>query len=104
MKVKELLKSLRGIDRLYEWQHELLVLMAERREDALCMAARGGTGEELSTNLLYLSPTSGGKTLVAEILILQCLLLHNLNCIFIMPFVAIVQEKVSVSFFKLRTI
>jgi POLQ-like helicase len=80
LKVKELLKHLRGIESLYDWQTELLNEMYEMKSP--------------KPNLLYLSPTSGGKTLVAEILLLQCLLLTKKNVIFVMPFVSIVQEKV----------
>lgn len=79
MKVKELLKSERKIGALYDWQNDVLKRMQQQPPQ---------------TNLLYLSPTSGGKTLVAEILILQCLLVNKKDCIFIMPFVSIVQEKV----------
>ncbi|XP_067948031.1 helicase POLQ-like [Watersipora subatra] len=76
--VREALERLRGIKKLYDWQDTCLRLpsLRERR------------------NLIYTCPTSGGKTLVAEILILRELLLRRKDCILILPFVSLVQEKI----------
>ncbi|NWS12219.1 HELQ Helicase, partial [Pachyramphus minor] len=77
-KVKDLFRQLRGIETLYEWQHDCLML------DSL----------QQKKNLIYSLPTSGGKTLVAEIMILQELLCRQKDVLMILPYVAIVQEKV----------
>ncbi|XP_033016627.1 helicase POLQ-like isoform X2 [Lacerta agilis] len=78
-KVKELLTEFRGIDKLYDWQHACLTLESLQQRK----------------NLIYSLPTSGGKTLVAEILILQQLLCKQMDVLMILPYVAIVQEKVA---------
>ncbi|KDR16820.1 helicase POLQ-like isoform X2 [Zootermopsis nevadensis] len=78
LKVKLLIQKFKGISDLYPWQKECLNL------DAL----------QWRKNLVYSLPTSGGKTLVAEILILRELLCHRKNAILALPYVAIVQEKV----------
>ncbi|XP_061732226.1 helicase POLQ-like isoform X2 [Nerophis ophidion] len=77
-KVKELLSKLRGINSLYEWQETCLKLE--------CVQQR--------RNLIYTLPTSGGKTLVAELLILREVVCRKKDCIFILPYVSLVQEKV----------
>ncbi|KAM6261547.1 helicase POLQ-like isoform 2-T2 [Porphyrio hochstetteri] len=77
-KVKDLFRQLRGIERLYAWQHDCLMLESLQQRK----------------NLIYSLPTSGGKTLVAEIIILQELLCRQRDVLMILPYVAIVQEKV----------
>ncbi|NXS53111.1 HELQ Helicase, partial [Brachypteracias leptosomus] len=77
-RVKDLFRRLRGIETLYEWQHDCLMLESLQQRK----------------NLIYSLPTSGGKTLVAEIVILQELLCRQKDVLMILPYVAVVQEKV----------
>ena len=67
----------RGIQSMFEWQAECLALPG---------ILAGG-------NLVYSAPTSAGKTLVAELLALKCVLELQLKVIIILPFVSIAQEK-----------
>ncbi|KAJ8339113.1 hypothetical protein SKAU_G00358990 [Synaphobranchus kaupii] len=77
-KVKDLILRLRGIQDLYEWQKTCLTLDSVKQR----------------RNLIYSLPTSGGKTLVAEILILKELLCRKKDALLVLPYISLVQEKV----------
>lgn len=77
-KVKELYIEHKGVTELFLWQEKCLKSSAVKSK----------------SNFLYSLPTSGGKTLVAEIIMLQELLCYKKNTIFILPYVSIVQEKI----------
>ncbi|KAJ1563901.1 hypothetical protein HK096_010504, partial [Nowakowskiella sp. JEL0078] len=67
-----------GVTSLYEWQMECL----------LTEGVASGVN-----NLIYSAPTSAGKTMVAELLVLKRVSETKKKAIIILPFVAIVSEK-----------
>lgn len=69
---------IKGLPDLYQWQKECLRLQSVIN----------------GSNLIFSLPTSAGKSLVAEVHLLNHLLKGN-NALLILPFVSIVQEKVA---------
>ncbi|KAG5504851.1 hypothetical protein GH5_05482 [Leishmania sp. Ghana 2012 LV757] len=67
----------RGITSLYDWQHHVLT----------CPEVQQGG------NFVYSLPTSGGKTLVAELSLLRCALNRRKSCFLVLPFVSLAEEK-----------
>ena len=75
--VQQIFEETRNISKLFDWQIECLNLKSV----------------QCRKNLIYSLPTSGGKTLVAEILLLKEVIANGKDAIFVFPFVSIVQEK-----------
>lgn len=73
----ERLKS-KGVSKLFEWQAECL-----DRKSVL----------EDRRSLVFCAPTSGGKSLVAELLLLRSVLVHKRRTLYVVPYISIVQEK-----------
>lgn len=69
-----------NVDHLHEWQEQML---QEHVNDERCLK-----------NALVHAPTSGGKTIVAIILLLRTMHLDGKDAVFVLPYVAIVSEKV----------
>ena len=67
-----------GIECMFRWQVECLM-----KQDIL-----------VGRNLVYSAPTSSGKTLVAEMLILKRILETKKKALYVLPYVSIVSEKV----------
>ncbi|MFH4977808.1 hypothetical protein AB6A40_004517 [Gnathostoma spinigerum] len=71
-------KEKRGITDLYDWQEDCL-------SDMRVLSGN---------NVILCLPTSAGKTLIAELLMFRETILNHKDCLFILPYVAVVQEKV----------
>ena len=68
-----------GINSMYPWQSS-------------CLLGRGLLGGE--KNLVYTAPTGGGKSLVADVLMLKRIIENpSKKAILVLPYVALVQEK-----------
>lgn len=111
----------RGIFKLFPWQVECLLTTTTSSSTSSRASNDGGNLSPLSgANLLYSAPTSGGKTLIAEILMLRRLawehqehlnMKHSMNTpshhwndasvsprkviLFVVPFVSLAEEKTS---------
>lgn len=73
-----------GVSELYDWQIE-----------ALSAGGFCGFADADRRNMVYSAPTSGGKTLIAEILMLRALLKSDIkHIVFIVPFVSLCNEIV----------
>lgn len=78
-----------GITHIFDWQAD-------------CLKINGVLGKELTflviflegtRNLLYSAPTSAGKTLVAELIVLKRVMESSTKAFVILPYVSVSREK-----------
>lgn len=80
--LEENYKEQAGVQGLFDWQIDIL------------KSSLGGEQQSNSeSNLIYSAPTSGGKTLVSEILMLRRLAMKGGTIFFVVPFVALAEQK-----------
>jgi DNA polymerase theta len=66
-----------GITHLYQWQIDCL----------------RDTNVLKGNNLVYCAPTSGGKTMVAELVLLKTSIVTRKKSIFVLPFISLIKQK-----------
>ena len=94
MAVVEAYKA-KGITKLFDWQVACLQQIPSQGNAGQHITAPNAStcANPPSPNLVYSAPTSGGKTLVAEILLLQALIRRGGAALFVQPYIALVEEK-----------
>lgn len=75
----EMYRKIKKLDKFYDWQQE-------------CLSDKRLLDGE---NCILSLPTGAGKTLIAEVLMLREAIVRKRNAILVLPYVAIVQEKIS---------
>eukprot|EP00741_Cyanophora_paradoxa_P004231 tig00000789_g4108.t1 len=70
----------RGVRKLYEWQAE-------------CLSQKYAAVVRGEKNFLYSLPTSGGKSLVSEVLLIKTCVQDRKKAMMILPYISIVSEK-----------
>lgn len=85
-----------GVTRLFRWQAECLFktggfVASNSRLNGRCNPCTGALLN--GTNLVYSAPTSAGKTMVAELIVLKRVLETRKKALIILPYVSVAREK-----------
>lgn len=83
----------KGIAQLFDWQVACLQQVYGTDRESQGTVPSPENQHRAPRNLVYSAPTSGGKTLVAEILLLKALIRRGGAALFVQPYIALVEEK-----------